>query len=322
MGLKHLQGAAWAACLAAGLAVLDAGAQEGGPPGSEPPGEMEGKVETIIVIGDVVRCHDGTLVGDISACPAYVSFPNRFFTAYGDEVSKIIRNFHSAAQTCGRTPDANCVCATGKVKVYDDNDDSFHCKNDPPTSCPNWDDKFNWEPRVWKCEERELDANALDAVNRIKGCFGSGSTIHKFWSNVQRFEYGTDCPGDALACVISCSNGGANNVIQFDKAELAKARLDNSGQPIDATVWQWLNEATNHEFRHVSHNVRFGCGPWNNPAFWSNVPVSIPRSALGEEIYTGIEAVKEYEAELGVKSPYHDQYKPANDKQLPYCRLW
>ncbi len=94
--------------------------------------------------------------------------------------------------------------------------------------------------------------------------------------------------------------------------------------PIDATEWQWFAEALNHEFRHVRHNATYQCQPWNDPNFWSGeaVPAWVPRNAAGEEIHTAIRAVQEYGTELGVRSPYDSQYKPAVDKQLPNCRLW
>ena len=328
MGLEHPKGAVRAACLAsaAALAALQAAAQEGGPPGSEAPGEMGGEVETIIVVGTMFRCPDGTMVGDIMACPAYVSFSNSFFIANWDPVSRMIRDFHSAAQTCGSTVDANCVCGAGKVKVYDDGNDTFHCKTEPPAAgCPKWDQTFDFDPNVWACATRPLDAVAEDAAKRIKACFGTGSTIHKFWSNVQRFEYGS-CQGrpQALACVVSCGSGGATNTVRFNRASIASARYDNNGNRIDATEWQWFAEALNHEFRHVYHNVTYGCQPWNNGNFWTgeSVPSWVSRTASGEEIVTQVRSVEEYEMELGVKSPFDVAYKPNLHKQLTNCRLW
>ena len=286
---------------------------------------MEGKVETVIVIGETYRCPDGTMVGDVTACPAYVSFRNSFLLGVYDQVEHIIRReFVASAPTCGATVDANCECGDQKVKVYDKRNDEFHCYDEPPPGCPKWDQTFDFDLNVWACVTRPLDAVAEDAANRIKACFSTASTIHKFWNNVQRFEYGTACPPGKLACVISCSSGGTSNVVQFNEAELNKVRLDNKGNPIDATEWQWFAEALNHDLRHVRHNAKYGCGPWNNLNFWvdEQVPSWVQRDRGGEEIHAAVKSLEEYEAELGVKSPYDQGYKPANDKQLPNCRLW
>ena len=316
------------AVLAVGLASAVGAFAQGAPvpPGAEAPGYGGDEIETIIVVGDKLRCPDGTRVATINECPGFIqSWLERVYRLPWDPVTHVI-NMASIpnAPTCGATVDASCACGTGKVKVYDEDADEFHCYDEPPPGCPKWDDMFDFDLSVWACTARPLDATAQAAVDRIKGCFSTASTIHKFWNNVQRFEYGTACPPGKPACVISCSSGGASNVVQFNKAELNTVRLDNEGNPIDATAWQWFAEALNHELRHVRHNAKYGCGPWNNGNFWTGEQVAsfLPRNRIGEERWTGYKAVVEYGSELGVKSPYDQGYKPANDKQLPNCRLW
>ena len=327
MGLKqHLPSVAWTVCLASCAALAAWQARAEPPPGSDAPVEYgEAKVETIIVIGSNYRCPDGTIVTDIALCPEFQSFWWDTYFFVTPTANGIIPKYQAAAPPCGSQPDANCACGSGKVKVYDDGNDTFHCKTEPPAAgCPEWDQTFNFDLKVWACETRPLDATALAAADRIKGCFGTGSTIHKFWNNA-KFEYGT-CPGhpQVLGCVVSCGAGGADNLIRFNKGNIGSVRYDNQNNPIDATEWQWFAEALNHELRHVRHNVLYGCQPWNNLSFWlgERVPTSVPTGQPGEEIFTGIKALEEYNQELGVKSPYDQAYKPANDKQLPNCRLW
>ena len=301
---------------AAAVAALMPQAQEGGPPGSEAPAEMGGEVETIIVIGTMYRCPDGTMVGDVTACPAYVSFSNSFLFGFYDPVQHIIRQgFTASTQTCGATVDANCDCGAGKVKVYDKSNDEFHCYNEPPPGCANWDDMFDFDLNVWACTARPLDASAQAAVDRLKGCFGSGSTVQNHLGDVLRFEYGS-CPAPSPGCIKSCTAG--SSVVTFDRNNIT-----NLAGP-DTTVWQWFAETMNHELRHVYHNATYGCGPWNNPNFWTGeqVPSFVPRNSIGEEQWTGFKAVVEYESELGVKSPYDSQYDPSKHKQLKNCRLW
>ena len=330
MGHRQLlQVAVWAVCLAS-----TGGAFAEPPPGSEAPTEYgEAEVETVVVIGNNYRCPDGTIVAALAECPAFQVFwwDTFFFVTLSSD--GIIPKYQSDASACGSTPDANCACGSREVKVYDDGNDTFHCKPEPPTKCPKWDQTFDFDPEVWKCLARPLDATAQAAANRIKACFSTASTIHKFWNNVQRFEYGTGCPPGKLACVISCSNGGANNVVQFNEAELNNVRLDNSGNPIDATEWQWFAEALNHELRHVRHNAKYDCGrdPSNpsaprwgpNSNFWSGerVPLWFPTTPQGEEEWTAASSLREFAAELGVVSPFDAAYTPAKHKQLPNCQL-
>ena len=303
--------------VAAALTALAAQAQEGGPPGSEAPAEMGGEVETVIVIGTMFRCPDGTMVGDITACRAYASFPNSyFFRATLDTISHMIRDFHKNAPTCGGTVDANCKCGSKKVKVYDDENDKFHCYDEPPAGCPKWDDMFDFDLNVWACRARPLDATATAAADRIKGCFGSGSTVQDYLGKVMAIQWGS-CPGGYPGCV-ACTAVG--NFVYIDKGKL------NAKANADATVWQWFAEVLNHELRHVHHNTTYGnpCSPWDNRDFWTGekVPAFVPRNATGEEFHTRMAAAIEYFEELGVRSPYDADYDASKHKQLKTCRLW
>ena len=315
MGHRQLlQVAVWAVCLAwAGGAFAEP------PPGSEAPTEYgEAEVETIIVIGNNYRCPDGKMVAALVECAAFQVFwwDTFFFVTLNSH--GIIPLYQPDASACGNTPDANCACGSGKVKVYDDGNDTFHCKPDPPAAgCPKWDQKFDFDPNVWKCVARPLDATAQAAVDRIKGCFGTGSTVQDYLGDVLRFEYGS-CPGAAIACISSCTPDG--DVVTFDKTNIA----NRARQAPDATEWQWFAEGFNHELRHVYHNTTYGCQPWNNSNFWTGeqVPSSVPRNMLGEESWTALQALKEYHNELGVRSPYDSQYRAHIDKQLKNCPLW
>ena len=130
MGLKHVRATVGAICLAA-LTAFQASAQEGGPPGSEAPAEM-GNVETVIVSHDWVRCPNGTRVALVEQCLPNVSIPNSWIIANFDPSRPIIVDFADGVQVCGEPADANCKCVTGKVKAYDEENDTFHCKAAPP----------------------------------------------------------------------------------------------------------------------------------------------------------------------------------------------
>ena len=317
--------------MAVGLASVGAFAQGAPvPPGAEAPGYGGDEIETIIVIGDKLRCPDGTKVATINECPGFIqSWLERVYRLPWDPITHVI-NMASIPNppTCGATVDASCECGGGKVKAYDDGNDTFHCKTEPPaTGCPKWDQTFDFDLNVWACVTRPLDATAQAAVDRVKGCFGLGSTVQEYLGDVLRFEYGS-CPGAAIACIPSCTGDG--DVVRFDKDNIAT----RAGRAPDATEWQWFVEALNHELRHVYHNTTYDCGrdPSNpsalrwgpNSNFWAgeNVPSSVPRNMVGEEIHTAHKAVEEYHQELGVRSPYDSQYSPSAHKQLKNCQLW
>ena len=112
----------------------------------------------------------------VNQCPGFISsWLDRVFVANWDPVSRMISDFHRAAQTCGIPADANCRCEAGKVKVYDDDDDTFHCKTEPPAAgCPKWDQTFDFDPNVWACVGGVVSRN-WSAISQVTYAALTGS---------------------------------------------------------------------------------------------------------------------------------------------------
>ena len=101
--------------------------------------------------------------------------------------------------TCGATVDANCECSAGKVKVYDEDADAFHCYVEPPPAgCPKWDQTFDFDPNVWACVTRPLDDDPVHAAERLKNCMGPG-VVADNWNRIEDLlVYDTKLPRDVL----------------------------------------------------------------------------------------------------------------------------
>ena len=232
MGLKH----SLAALVVAAAPMSHA--QEGGPPGSGIPGEMGGEVETIIVIGSMFRCPDGTMVGDITACPAYVSLPNSYFFSTWDPISRMIREFHQSAQTCGATVDASCECGSGKVKVYDEAANTFHCYDEPPPNgCPKWDQTFDFDLSVWSCVTRPFDDDPADAAQRLKDCMKPG-VVTKHWGRLETLlEYDNSLAGAGQAKCSMVNGSPVPSAVKINADGIA-----SQARRLGHSPWQWLAE--------------------------------------------------------------------------------
>ena len=316
VSLKHALAAA-----AAFAALAPVHAQEGGPPGSGNPFPDDyGEVETIIVIGtNRFRCPDGTKVAAVSHCPAYVSFSNNYLFAYFDPLTNMIWQMPAEeAPTCGATVDANCECGAGKVKVYDEDADAFHCYVEPPPAgCPKWDQTFDFDPSVWACVTRPFDDDAEDAAKRVRNCIGG--VVGRNWNRIGSVLGYDSLPTGTLGRINGCNMvGGVPSVraVELDRDQITQHANRQGDSP-----WQWMIDVVTHESIHVDdifrHNV---CevlldddyiGELENGGYY-------PANDLdtANELHVQARTNAEYLANLGVPGPDDEQYDSAKHGTL------
>ena len=51
----------------------------------------------------------------------------------------------------------------------------------PDEGCPNWDQTFDFDLRVWSCATRPLDADPKKLAERVKNC--GAPTVKKYWDH-------------------------------------------------------------------------------------------------------------------------------------------
>ena len=302
---------------AAAVAALMPQAQEGGPPSSEDPGygRDEDEVETIIVIGNRYRCPNGTLVYHVVNCPSFVSFSINYNLAQYDPVSHMIRQTQSTAQTCGAPVDANCECGDGKVKVYDESADEFHCYTEPPADgCPKWDQTFDFDLNVWACVTGPFDDSAVDAAERIKNCVGG--VVSANWSRLSTLLRWGSAGGNWG--VVGCSGNEVTYV------ELNRQLYESRAAPGHSSPWQYMAHTLIHEALHVEDIGKSKtCQPWTDETMQNLITANggWPHTEVGYEAYTHQRTLDEYRTQLGVESP-HDpfNYDPAVHGKVP-CLL-
>ena len=300
---------------AAAVAALVPQAQQGGPPGSEDPGygRDEDEVETIIVIGNRYRCPNGTLVRHVVNCPSFVSFSIDYNLAPYDPATHMIRQAQGTAHTCGSTVDANCECGTGKVKVYDEDADAFHCYAEPPAAgCPQWDQTFDFDLGVWACVTRPLDADPEKMAERVKNC--GAPTVNSYWHHSPlSVEYGSLPAGHpaAAGCGPPGNNPPTDIRIRYDRNQLAGGSM----------AWHWAAISTIHEFVHVSDYVRYNsCAPWltrQGKADLEKAEYEATQQGMHSWVYQ--RAHIEFYNTFGVMAPSDPDYRAADHNKPLSC---
>ena len=251
--------------MAVGLASAVGAFAQGAPvpPGEEAPGYDGGEeIETIIVIGNKIRCPGGRKVNRINQCPGFIqSWLNRINKLVWDPVTHVIRDTVENAPTCGATKvDASCVCGGGKVKAYDDGNDTFHCKPEPPVAgCPKWGQTFNFALDVWDCQ----DNSALDVMGKIKDCLPPGTFPANYWGHVSpRISWNNNLvnsDGEPVPGATYVPEDGGPIIIEFNYREIvAQAQAPGS----ELTEWEAGNVALIHEMLHVVDAVVHGPRLW------------------------------------------------------------
>ena len=252
---------------------------------------------------------------------AHVSLPNTyFFQATWDPVGQMIRDFHKDVQTCGDTVDANCKCGSEKVKVYDKDNDAFHCYDEPPADgCPKWDQTFDFDLSVWACVTRPFDDDPVEAAKRLKNCMGPG-VVGNHWSLLEDLlEYDSTIPAGGQA---PCSMVGGNPVpsaVMINPDEIIR-----EARRIGASPWQVLADVLIHESYHLEDYFKYDyCWRmWTRFGYAmdlrkGNYTVDEP----GMEDYTNDRTFKEYRSQFGVRAAHDPNYRAATDGDLSSCPL-
>ena len=310
------------AVLAVGLASAVGAFAQGPPvpPGADEPGYGGDEIETVIVIGEKLRCPDGTIVNTINECPGFIqSWLNRIYRLPWDPITHVIGgDTIPNAPTCGATTvDASCVCGGGKVKVYDDSNDTFHCKPEPPAAgCPKWDQTFDFDPNAWECVTRPF-GNAKADAERIKNCVGG--VVSSQWSRfANALTYGS--AGGHWGGV-GCNRTSANPYVSI-RTLILNDQLYTRRSGSHASPWQYMAHTLIHESLHVRDYYKYQrCDPWNDDTM-KIILTSNGHDASrdGWERYTHEKTLDMYKAQLGVLSPRDPNYRASQHRNLP-CSL-
>ena len=338
MRLKHLQGAVCAVCLAcaAALAAFQAGAEA--PPGSEGPNyydiDRDGfpdnedrcpdeaapesndgcppEPEVIVVVGTgFVVCPDGREVSDVRLCPRYFMWSTYYAPATWNRDTGIVEGDNR--QPCGSTVDSQCACGAGKVKVYDDSNETFHCKTEPPAAGCSWDQDFDFDLNVWACVTRPFDnSNAKSDAERIKNCVGG--VVARNWTAISQVTYAAipGAWGD-----VNCASPPYN--VRLNSQRFLSAASSTGNSP-----WQYATHTNIHEAIHVDDMRTHGggCNVYKQPKLAADISAAgHPASLAGYEAYTHERTLREYETQLGVLSPRENrpnkQYDPSKHRNIP-----
>ena len=126
-------------------------------------------IEVVVVTGlpSGVLCPNGLRAASKSHCPGYSLWRNSHTTLTYDSRTHQVSSSDSAAP-CGSTVDAGCACGAGKVKVFDEDNDTFHCKPAPPDAgCPEWGSGPNaWEKPGIEVEMEQGNTVAVRSQRR------------------------------------------------------------------------------------------------------------------------------------------------------------
>ena len=276
-------------------------------------------VELVVVTGirGGVVCPDGAIAAHQTQCAGFRYWGNSYTRLLYNPQSRQVSTLRGAT-ACGDTVDASCACGAGKVKVYDEDDNTFHCKTEPPAAgCPKWGQTFDFDPGVWKCTMVPLDANAEDAAERIKKCVGG--LVSKHWNWIERnVSYNSALVDDdgnpafgAVACVEDSSGRAFNVSMQLNNALF---RNPPAPFPSEASHWQYLAHTQIHETIHVDDHLNYGCEPWTHPTVrgWLNV-YELSHTEMNYEILTQNKAWGAYEQTLGARSPMDPDYNHEED---------
>lgn len=351
MGLKHLRRAASAGVLLLclqGEGVLaycggEYGGGEGSPqtpvdsdcdgvpderdacqelPGDESNAGCPAEIEVVVVTGlpSGVLCPNGQRAASKSHCPRYSSWRNSHTTLAYDSRTHQVSSLDGAAP-CGSTVDAGCACGAGKVKVFDEDNDTFHCKNEPPDEgCPNWDQTFDFDLDVWACATRPFDKDPKVAADRLRKCMPNGM-FNAHWDSLKNLlEYDPDLPALGQA---KCSMVDGKPVTTAIKINLNLINRGSTTRVPGSSPWAWLADVLTHEAYHYDDYQKYNyC--WKS---WTGFTYSVKLKQEGYtvdepgmEAYTNDRAWEDYYNELGVRAPEDpDRRTPANT-QLP-CTL-
>ena len=263
MGHRQLLGRA---VLAVGLASAVGAFAQGPPvpPGEEAPdyGGDEAEIETIIVLGNNrLRCPDGTKVTRINECPGFIqSWLNRVYRLPWDPITHVIRDSRQNAPTCGTKADASCVCGGGKVKAYDDSNDTFHCKPAPPDAgCPEWGNTFDFDLSVWKCVPKP----AGEYMGKIKDCLPPGSIPASYWDHVPYIRWNNNLKNAKGEPVLGTTYISGSSIvgIEFNYGNMVASAPGASMSVTDAA-----NLMIHDELIHVRDVVEYGgSNAWEQP---------------------------------------------------------
>ena len=226
------------------------------------------------------------------------------------------------AAPCGSTVDAGCACGAGKVKVFDEDNDTFHCKPAPPDEgCPNWDQTFDFDLRVWSCATRPLDADPKKLAERVKNC--GAPTVKKYWdhSMILAINYGFSSGQPDRYGGVGCHPDReepprhVNEPPEGITVTYFRSALENAGDRYSSD-WHWAALAPIHENIHVDDFIRFNsCAPWETveginalkKAGYTERDVN----EEGFEKWTRVRSYKEYYDTFGVRAPEDPEHQAA-----------
>ena len=208
-----------------------------------------------------VLCPNGLRAASKSHCPRYSLWRNSHTTLSYDSRTYQVSSVDGAAP-CGSTVDAVCACGAGKVKAFDEDDNTFHCFSEPPTdACPVFGQQFNFDLSVWACELIPFDENPKDAMRRIMNCQGQRTFIRNYWTSVSHFAWNNDLVDNegrpALGAVHFPDPGETGPITMEINRQLIHTR-----STAERNRWYILNRVLHHEMVHVGDGVVHGYGLW------------------------------------------------------------
>ena len=199
------------------------------------------------------------------------------------------------------------------MKVFDEDNDTFHCKTGPPATGCGLGHEFNFDLSVWSCVARPFDSTALNDVERIKNCVGG--VLSREWSRLRNIPIRWG-PADGAWGVVGCPNNTITYIELND--QLYQTRAAAAGH----SPWQYMTHTSIHETLHVRDVANSQtCEPWTDDTMRIILTASgHPHTLRGYEDYVHDRTLRIYKEQLGVRSPRDTNYNHAVDGKVP-CPL-
>ena len=175
----------------------------------------------------MVRCPGGDRVQYAVQCPEYNQISITFHIMnWNPGTYRIEGTPYDGALPCGQQEvDANCVCGGGKVKAYDDSNDTFHCKPAPPDAgCPEWGNTFDFDLSVWKC----VPKSAGEYMGKIKDCLPQGSIPADYWIHVPFIRWNNNLKNTEGEPVLGTTYVSGSSIvgIEFNYSHMVASAAD------------------------------------------------------------------------------------------------